>query len=83
MSTCFVARNRYSQIASHEGAISRCEINLSWAIMGHHGSFLTTDYNIWFLDPRRRCFCCFRLGGVLLVRTEFPCTVLWSPEVLD
>ena len=22
---------------------------MSWAIMGHHGLFLTTDYNIWFL----------------------------------
>ena len=22
----------------------------SWAIMGHHGPFPTTDYNSWFLD---------------------------------
>ena len=45
-----IARNHYSQLASHEGPLSRCEINPSWAIMGHHGLFLTTDYNIWFLD---------------------------------
>ena len=49
-STCFIARNHYSQLASHEGTVYRCALNLSWAIMGHHGLFLTTDYNIWFLD---------------------------------
>ena len=45
-----MARNHYSQIASHEGALNRCELNLSWAIMGHRGLFLTTDYNVWFPD---------------------------------
>ena len=36
---CFIARNHYSQIASHEGAISMRKPNLSWAIMGHRGYF--------------------------------------------
>ena len=30
-----------SQLACHEGALSKCELNLSWASMGHHG-FLET-----------------------------------------
>jgi len=43
--TRIVARNHYSQIASHEGALSRGELNLSWAIMGHHGpSWGISDY---------------------------------------
>ena len=25
-------------------------IYVSWAIMGHHGLFLTTEYIIWFLE---------------------------------
>jgi len=37
---CFVAGRNYSQIASHKGALSECILNLSWAIMGHHGLFL-------------------------------------------
>jgi len=69
--TCFIARNHYSQIASHEGAPNRCELVLSWAIMGRHGLFLTTDYNIWFPDcclirfvlgfARLCCMCCVAL----------------------
>ena len=35
-------RNHYSQLASHEGGLSRRALNLSWAIMGHRGQFLTT-----------------------------------------
>ena len=50
--TRIIVRNHYSQFDSREGALSRCKINPSWAIMGHHGLFLTTDYNIWFLDDR-------------------------------
>ena len=45
-----IAGNHFSQLASHEGPLSRCEVNPRWAIMGRHGLFLTTDYNIWFLD---------------------------------
>ena len=41
--THIIARNHYSQLASHEGRLSRCALNLSWAIMGHHGLFLSTD----------------------------------------
>ena len=51
-STCSVARNRYSQLACHEGAVHRCARNLSWAHMGHRGLLLTTDCNIWLLDGR-------------------------------
>ena len=52
-----IARNHYSQLASHEGPLSRCEINpSSWAIMVHYGLFLTTDYNIWFLESEELCF---------------------------
>ena len=60
MNTQTIARNHYSQLASHEGALSSSVLNLSSAIMGHHGLFLTTDCNIWFLDimklhPVRNC----------------------------
>ena len=30
-------------------------INLSWAYMGHHGLFLTTDYNASFLSTPVAC----------------------------
>ena len=33
--THIIVRNHYSQLASHEGPLSRCEINPSWAIMGY------------------------------------------------
>jgi hypothetical protein len=33
--TCTIARNHHSQIASHECALSRGELDLSWAIMGY------------------------------------------------
>ena len=45
-----IARNHYSQLASQKGALSRCELNPKWAIMGHHGLFLTTGYNVWFVE---------------------------------
>ena len=48
-STCIIARKHYSQLTSHEGALSRCALNQSWAIMDYHGIFLTTDYDMWFL----------------------------------
>ena len=41
------ARNHFSQLASqsHESALSRCALNLSWANMGHHGpSWAISDY---------------------------------------
>ena len=44
-----IARSHYSQIPPRE-MLPRCEINPTWAIMGNHGLFLTTDYNVWFLD---------------------------------
>ena len=59
--TCIIARNHYSQIASHEGAISRCKPNLSWAIMGHRGWFLTTDYNVWLPECTYTCSFLFSL----------------------
>ena len=43
--TCIIARNHFSQFASHEYTLSSCALELSWAIMGHQGLFLTTDYN--------------------------------------
>ena len=46
--TCIIVRNHYSQISSNEGAVSSRKLDLSWANVGHHGPFLTTDYNIWF-----------------------------------
>ena len=38
----------------HKVTLSRCALFLSWAIMGNHGRFLTTDYNVWFLELLRR-----------------------------
>ena len=37
----------------HKVSLTRCALFLSWAIMGNHGRFLTTDYNVWFLDLGR------------------------------
>ena len=34
----------------HKVSLSRCALFLSWAIMGNHWRFLTTDYNVWFLE---------------------------------
>ena len=30
-----IARYHYSQLAAHEGPLSRCEINPKWVIMGY------------------------------------------------
>ena len=44
ISPSFIARNHYSQLASHECALSRCAFNLSWAIIGRPWLLLT---NYW------------------------------------
>ena len=74
--TRVIARNHYSQLTSHEGALSSCALNLSWAIMGHHGLFLTTDYNIWLLDlgPHRG------LAGLELRRHRVARGLLWPTQ---
>ena len=32
---CFIARNHFGQLASHDDSLSRCALNLSWAITGN------------------------------------------------
>ena len=54
--TRMIARNHYSQIPHMKvlyPGVKSAHHGPSWAIMGHHGLFLTTDYNIWFLDHYR------------------------------
>ena len=48
--TRIITRNHCSQLACHEGALSTCVFNLSWANMGHQWLVLTTDDHIWFLE---------------------------------
>ena len=75
--TLIIARNHYSQIYPYEGALSRCEINPTWAIMGHHGLFLTTDYNVWFLDS-----CMLRWVAACSVARSVQTIVTFSPWML-
>ena len=48
--------------------LSRCALNLSWAIMGRHGLFLTTTYDIWLLEMDTRWSLPGRQGLLTLER---------------
>ena len=39
----------------HKVSLSRCALFLSWAIMGNHGRFPTTDYNVLLLESMHIC----------------------------
>ena len=60
-----IARNHHSQLASCEGALSRCALNLSWANVGHHGLLLTTDYDSRSLDTPDNALYWPGVNGVL------------------